>query len=116
MGLSSALIDLPWGNLDKLKRSGKEFALPSMINGESGAISISQSNTEFHSLFAQKLQEVSSVVQDSEKKLESFLIDPESVDPHDVTLALAKANMAVNMTQVVVSSAIKAYKEITSLR
>ena len=87
-----------------------------MINGDSGAITAKESANEFQSLFAKKLEEVSSTVQESEKKLESFLIDPESVDPHDVTLALAKANMAVNMTQVVVSSAIKAYKEITSLR
>lgn len=103
---------LPWGNLTELNKAGKEFALPSMINGEPGGIP----TKDFSSLISGPLDKVSDQIKDSEQKVESFLIDPDSVDPHDVTLALAKANMSVSMTKQVVNTALKAYREITSLR
>lgn len=105
-------LDMPWGNLDKLNMAGKKMALPSM--GE--MLTNPANKTEFSSYLTGKLDNVSELVHQSEQKVEDFLIDPDSVDPHDVTLALAKANMAVSMTKQVVDSAIKAYREITSLR
>lgn len=117
MGLEGVFLNLPWGNLDQVKKSGQEFALPSAINGQAGVMGeANSSNPDFQSLLSDKLQQVSSLVNDGERKLETFLVDPDSINPHEVTLALAKANMAVNMTQTVVNAAIKAYREITSLR
>ncbi len=103
---------MPWGNIDRVEKAGREFALPSLINGESGEVK----EKEFSSYLTTKLDKVNELIHDSESKVESFLIDPDSVDPHDVTLALAKANMSVNMTKQVVDSAIKAYQTIISLR
>lgn len=105
-------LSMPWGNLDKLNQAGKQFALPSMIEGESGAVV----QKEFSSFLVSKLEGASDLVHNSEKLVEDFIIDPDSVDPHDVTMALAKANMSVNMTKQVVDGAIKAYRQITSLR
>lgn len=117
MGLEGVFLNLPWGNLDQVKKSGQEFALPSAINGQSGLLGTEKATElNFQSLLSQKLQEASSLVTDSESKLQTFLVDPDSINPHEVTIALAKANMAVNMTQSVVNAAVKAYREITSLR
>ena len=107
---------LPWGNLTELNKAGKEFALPSMLTPEKGGESFDFNKVDFTSLVTGKLDEVSDIINDSQKKLESFLIDPESVDPHDVTIAMAKANMSVNMTKQVVTSALQAYREIINMR
>ena len=42
--------------------------------------------------------------------------DPQSIDHHDVTIAVAEANMAVTMTKAVTDGVIRAYKEIINLR
>ena len=117
MGLEGVFLDLPWGNLDKVKKSGQEFALPSATNGQAGLTGEEKTSTaDFQTLLSDKLQGASSLINDSESKLQTFLVDPDSINPHEVTIALAKANMAVNMTQTVVNAAVKAYREITSLR
>jgi flagellar hook-basal body complex protein FliE len=44
------------------------------------------------------------------------IINPDSVDPHDVTIAMAKANTSLQMTKTILDSALKAYREIISIR
>ena len=72
--------------------------------------------TGFGSLFKQSLQGANELVQESAQISQQMLYDPESVDSHDVTIAMAKANTAVSMTKAVVDAALKAYREIISIR
>jgi flagellar hook-basal body complex protein FliE len=41
---------------------------------------------------------------------------PDSVDVHDVTIALAEANLAISMTKAIVDRALTAYREIINVR
>lgn len=107
---------LPWGNLTELNRAGKEFALPSLLTPEKGGKSFDFNQVEFSSLITGQLDQVSNLITESQQKLETFLVDPESIDSHDVTIAMAKANMSVNLTKQVVSSALQAYREIINMR
>ena len=54
--------------------------------------------------------------QQSVQLARDMVTDPDSVDAHDVTIAMAKANLAVNITKQVVERAVKAYREIISIR
>ena len=47
---------------------------------------------------------------------QQMITDPDSVDVHDVTIALAEANMALSMTKAVVDRALAAYREIINVR
>ncbi len=47
---------------------------------------------------------------------QQMLVDPDSVDTHDVTIAIAEANLAVSLTKAVVDGAIQAYNNIINLR
>jgi flagellar hook-basal body complex protein FliE len=47
---------------------------------------------------------------------EAMLTDPDSVDVHDVTVAIAEANLALSMTKAVMDRAIRAYQEIINTR
>ncbi|WP_428768814.1 flagellar hook-basal body complex protein FliE [Treponema sp. HNW] len=42
--------------------------------------------------------------------------EPDSVDPHDVTIAMAQANLSLNLAQNVISRLTQAWNEITSGR
>jgi len=45
-----------------------------------------------------------------------MISDPDSVDVHDVTIALAEANLALSMTKAIVDRALAAYREIINVR
>jgi len=47
---------------------------------------------------------------------QQMITDPASVDVHDVTIALAEANLALSMTKAVVDRALAAYREIINVR
>jgi flagellar hook-basal body complex protein FliE len=70
----------------------------------------------FGSLVTDALTATSNMEQDSNALAQQFIIDPESVDVHDVTIAMGKANLAVSMTKSVTDAALRAYREIINIR
>jgi flagellar hook-basal body complex protein FliE len=44
------------------------------------------------------------------------VVNPDSVDAHDVTIAMAKANLSLSITKNVLDRVVQAYKDITTLR
>ena len=44
------------------------------------------------------------------------ITDPNSVDPHDVTIAGAEANMSLNIARNVIDRVVRAYRDLTTLR
>ena len=47
---------------------------------------------------------------------EKMIINPESVDPHDLTIAMAEASLSLKMTQTIIDKTIKAWNDITTTR
>ena len=45
-----------------------------------------------------------------------MIVDPESVDVHDVTIAMAEANLSLKIAQSVIDRLIKGWNEITTTR
>jgi flagellar hook-basal body complex protein FliE len=70
----------------------------------------------FGNLVSDALNGVNDLTRESSQLTQQFITDPDSVDPHDVTIAMNKANLAVSMTKSVVNEALKAYREIINLR
>ena len=70
----------------------------------------------FSSVLTGKLEEVNQLTNTSTRLAQQFITDPDSVDAHDVTIAMGKANLAVSLTKSVVDGALKAYREIVNLR
>lgn len=62
------------------------------------------------------LNDVNSAQQEHERLTVQSIVDPESVNPHDVTIASAKATMTLNITRNVVDRVVQAYRSITTLR
>lgn len=72
--------------------------------------------TGFGAMLKQSLRGVNETVMQSAAISQQAMYDPDSVDVHDVTIALAKANTAISLTKSVVDNALKAYREIISIR
>ena len=71
---------------------------------------------DFGNLLMKALNGVNDLQQESQGLAARMITEPDSVDPHDVTIAMAKANLSVSMTKAVVDRALQAYTNIINLR
>ena len=71
---------------------------------------------EFTSALRNALGETNQLQQDMSDITQAYITDPESVDVHDVTIAMSKANMSIEITKAVVDGALKAYNNIINMR
>jgi flagellar hook-basal body complex protein FliE len=69
----------------------------------------------FGDLFTKAFEQVNDTMQRSQKLSEAMITDPDSVDVHDLSIAMAEANLAISMTKNIVDRAVRAYREITTL-
>ena len=87
------------------------------INGQTGVSPVSDTGADgFQKMMFEALNGVNKLQNDSADISKKMIIDPESVDPHDVTISMAKANTALALTKAVVDKSLRAYKEIISIR
>ena len=87
------------------------------MDRQSGVATATETGTEnFQKMMYEALDGVNRLQNESADISKKMIIDPESVDPHDVTIAMAKANTALALTKAVIDRSIKAYKEILSIR
>ncbi len=72
--------------------------------------------TSFGELFFRAFDRVNQTQVTSNWLAQAMITDPASVDIHDVTIAMAEANLAISMTKNIVDRAVQAYRAITTLR
>ncbi len=85
--------------------------------GQSGYIENNENNADgFQKMMFEALNGVNKLQNESADISKKMIIDPESVDPHDVTIAMAKSNTALALTKAVMDKGLRAYKEIISIR
>jgi len=70
----------------------------------------------FGSLFMQAMGQVNDQQVVAQELSQALITDPESVDVHDVTIALAEANLSLSMTKAIIDRAIRAYQTIVNIR
>jgi flagellar hook-basal body complex protein FliE len=73
-------------------------------------------DTGFRDALLGSLNEVNAQQTSHEQLSVQAVVDPESVDPHDLTIAAAKATTSLSITRNVVDRVIQAYRDITNLR
>jgi flagellar hook-basal body complex protein FliE len=70
----------------------------------------------FEQTMLDALSTVSDYQTETEKLSTQLLIDPESVDAHQMTIAMAKASTSLNLAKGIIDRAISAYKEIINIK
>ncbi len=70
----------------------------------------------FGNLMAQAIGRVSDRQINASELFERMITHPDEVEPHDVTIAMAQAEMSLNLTKAIVDRAVKAYQDITAMR
>lgn len=88
--------------------------LPSRL--QHTTVSRNQTNGTFADLLIASLTEVNRAQTVPEELAVQSVINPDSVDVHDITVAAAKADLAIRLARSIIDRSISAYREITSLR
>lgn len=70
----------------------------------------------FGQLFVKAFERVNESLLRSQALSQAIITDPDSVDVHDLSIAMAEANLAISMTKNIVDRAVRAYREITAVR
>jgi len=77
---------------------------------------LEKENPNFADKMFEAINGVNRLQQETNNLSVKMVTDPDSMDAHDITIAIAKANSALAITKAVVDKAIQAYKEILSFR
>lgn len=72
--------------------------------------------TDFKDYLLQAVSYVNDNQQTVSSLSQQLIVDPDSVDPHDVTTAMAKANLSLSLAQNVIHRLTQAWSEITTNR
>jgi len=87
--------------------------LEGSVRKESQAASPTQS---FGDVLAGAFNRVNDLQVESTGLGQQMIKDPDSVNIHDITIAMAEANLSLSMAKAVVDRSLKAYNEIINIR
>jgi flagellar hook-basal body complex protein FliE len=92
-------------------RGGAVSALGNKIGAEAALRS-----GAFDDAMLRALDAVSAEKQFADSLIQQSIVDPESVDSHDITIAQAKANMSLNITRTILNRIVQGWKDIINTR
>jgi flagellar hook-basal body complex protein FliE len=72
--------------------------------------------SSFEQTLLKAFDDVNSKQQKTAEISQKLIVDPESVDAHDVTIAMAEANLSLKIAQTVIDRVVKDWNDITTTR
>ena len=92
--------------------------LTSLVPGSENKSSVKNDKSfgTFESYLVNAVSEMNSQQLDVNRVQEKLITDPDSVDIHDVTTAMAKAQMSLNLAQTVIDRLVSGWSEISTTR
>lgn len=113
MGLLNALNEnLASGNHVAMKTIS-DLHMKAVKNSDSKEI---PAESAFADLVRKGMNAANADQMESQELFVKMITEPDSVEVHDVSIAMAKANMSLQMTKSIVDGAVKAYKDIINMR
>lgn len=106
-----------FGTLQMARTSEQHFGT-AKIN-QTNNVNLSQQtngNKSFQDFLLEAMNSVNSQQTDVTKLQERLITDPDSVDVHDVTIAMSKARMSLNLAHSVIDRLVSGWNEITTTR
>ncbi|AHH08257.1 flagellar hook-basal body complex protein FliE [Borrelia anserina] len=70
----------------------------------------------FKELFFNLISEVNNSQLNVFEMSQQAILHPNSIDVHDIVIAMAKANMNLSITKAIVEKSIKAYQDVINIR
>ncbi|AEE16399.1 flagellar hook-basal body complex protein FliE [Treponema brennaborense] len=109
------------GSLELLRTHAAHIGSAAVVSGRHTAAESASSGTKtakgtFENYLTEAVDYVNTKQIASSSNVEKLITDPDSVDIHDVTIAMAEASMSLNLAQTVIDRLISGWNEITTTR
>jgi flagellar hook-basal body complex protein FliE len=114
-GLGKIYGAVPDMNVDAAKTLAEILGKENQIPGQSAGIGSGKADS-FQNMLAKALDYVNDKQQNVTDISQKLITDPDSVDVHDVTTAVAEASMTMELAQNVIQRMLTAWNEITTTR
>lgn len=104
-----------FGTLQMVRTNAQHYGTGNLVSPQQNS-NPSNVNSTFKDYLLQGLNTVNTQQNDVSKLQEQLITDPDSVDVHDVTIAMQKARMSLNLAQTVIDRLVTDWNEITTTR
>lgn len=84
--------------------------------GSKAAASSVDDPSSFGDAMLKALDSVNSDQQKSNDLVEQMLVDPDSVDAHEITIGMAEASLSLNLAKTLLSRVVTAWKDVINTR
>ncbi|MBR5867483.1 MAG: flagellar hook-basal body complex protein FliE [Spirochaetaceae bacterium] len=86
------------------------------LNKDNNVEGKKKANSTFQNYLLDAVDYVNGKQMTSAANVEKLITDPDSIDIHDVTTAMAEANMSLSLAQTVINRLVNSWNEITTNR
>lgn len=111
MSFNSDYLKVGLGNQVQIKTNNVKHFAEKPVKAADDDVS-----TSFKDMLSEAVGKVNNLQVEAEGVTQKMIYEPESVDMHTVMLAAQKAEIALTFTKTIRDEAIKAYRELMSLR
>jgi len=105
-------VDMASGDLIRLARTNP---LHYTSSGQLGSGEAAK-GPSFEDALLKAMDGVNAYQMENTSIVQQMLTDPDSVDAHEVTLAMSRANMSLNITRTVLDRVVRAWRDLLSTR
>lgn len=105
-------VDIASGDLIRLARTSPLHYTSSGRLGEGSAVK----GPSFEDALLKAMDGVNAYQMENTSLVQQMLVDPDSVDAHDVTLAMSRANMSLNIARTVLDRVVRAWRDLINTR
>jgi flagellar hook-basal body complex protein FliE len=113
-GILNGGIDEESGGLPSIGGAAAELAAAKAVSGRGAEAA--RKGGSFEDALLKAMDGVSTSQNKSDDLLQKVVADPDSVDAQDVTIAMAEANMSLNLAKTVLSRVVTAWKDVINTR
>lgn len=105
-------VDIASGDLIRLARTSPLHYTSSGQLGNGDAAK----GPSFEDALLKAMDGVNAYQTENTSLVQQMLVDPDSVDAHDVTLAMSRANMSLNIARTVLDRVVRAWRDLINTR
>ncbi len=111
-------MDFTIGSLELNRSNPAHLGTAPLIDSFGGEkkASVEKSKGSFENYLLAAVEELNGQQTEVGKLQEQLITDPDSVDIHDVTIAMAKAQMSLNLAQTVIDRVITGWNDLSQTR
>jgi flagellar hook-basal body complex protein FliE len=84
--------------------------------GRSRPVDGTKPKNDFQNMLFTAINGANNITQKSLSLERQAIVDPQSVNAHDIMIALGESNMALSLTKAVVDRVLRAYQDIINIR